>query len=412
MPKNIVAVQTALMPAFYKDFHCLAKDCKDSCCLGWKIEFNKKDYLAIKRGVDGAKDEALKDLCARSMSRLREKEHDGMYAEFLASVEGRCGFLREDGLCALQLGCGEGTLPKVCKTFPRLVRQTMAAKELSLTPACEGVLALLWDLPDGIDFIEEPLEKKDCKRYEAANPVVARFADIRALCIDVIQDRSLRLSRRMLLLGVLLQRLRDADWKAEGTADEWLAWAKPMLGSQAVAAELEGLPGDRRLFMANNHRVMTTSMLGRDNSTAELAKELWASIVTAAPGQEENQYTVTYDLERYQALEDKLEELLGHSDCFFENLMVAVDFYLSFPDLTDPEKLWESYVNLCNLYSLFRFAAVCGCAKEVSRERLFHVLVGISRALLHNSARRNQLRDEFFQHDSATLAHMAILVGG
>ena len=92
--------------------------------------------------------------------------------------------------------------------------------------------------------------------------------------------------------------------------------------------------------------------------------------------------------------------------------MVSVAFYLHVPDLSNPEDMWKSYVNLCNLYSFFRFAAVCAMEKEVSRARLFHILGVSSRSLLHNHARQDLLRDEFFENDSATLAHMAILLGG
>ena len=92
--------------------------------------------------------------------------------------------------------------------------------------------------------------------------------------------------------------------------------------------------------------------------------------------------------------------------------MVAVAFYSMFPKLNSPDELWKSYVNLCNIYSLYRYAAVCGCAEEVSRERLFRSLVSVSREMLHNAVRQNKLRDEFFKNDSATLAHMAVLVSG
>ena len=143
----------------------------------------------------------------------------------------------------------------------------------------------------------------------------------------------------------------------------------------------------------------------------ELARELWSSILGVA-AREDGNNQITFNEAVYQELEDKLEELLGHSEYFFENLMVSVAFELELPKLSDPEEMWKSYVNLCNLYSIFRFAAVCGCGREVSRERLFHVLVGVSRSLLHNNIRRNQLRDEFFRNESATLAHMAILVSG
>jgi hypothetical protein len=45
-------------------------------------------------------------------------------------------------------------------------------------------------------------------------------------------------------------------------------------------------------------------------------------------------------------------------DYFFENLMVTVYFHMRMPDLTSPEALWKSYVNLCSLYAAYRFLAV------------------------------------------------------
>ena len=47
-----------------------------------------------------------------------------------------------------------------------------------------------------------------------------------------------------------------------------------------------------------------------------------------------------------------------------------------------------------------------------NRYDLSRSLVHVSRSLLHNGAQRSALRDELFQNDSATLAHMAILLGG
>ena len=113
---DTIKLETALMPAYYKEFHCLASACQDTCCAGWKIEFNKKDYLAIKRA---ARTDELKQKLSEGMPRLREREHDNMYAEFSMDTAGKCHLLREDGLCALQLECGPDTLPRVCRILDR-----------------------------------------------------------------------------------------------------------------------------------------------------------------------------------------------------------------------------------------------------------------------------------------------------
>lgn len=47
-PKSVL-VDKDLRPAYYDDFHCLAAGCRLSCCKGWRISFDKKDYLSLKR---------------------------------------------------------------------------------------------------------------------------------------------------------------------------------------------------------------------------------------------------------------------------------------------------------------------------------------------------------------------------
>jgi len=94
--------------------------------------------------------------------------------------------------------------------------------------------------------------------------------------------------------------------------------------------------------------------------------------------------------------------------------MVSVFFLMRMPDLTSPEALWKSYVNLCNLYAAYRFLSVMSCREGVEdcKRELFDLLVLSSRALIHNRNRQNAFRDEFFKNDSATLAHMAVLLSG
>lgn len=405
MAKRVIVVKSALMPRFYQDFHCVMGACKDNCCDdNWRIEFNKKDYLTVKRAVQ----EAGLEEEARCVRRLREREHDGYYAEFTVRETGRCTFHTPEGLCRLQLKCGAETLPSVCRNFPRRQIYTIAGLERSLSPACEGVLALLWDLTEGIDFVEEPLPKAEWRDGVPISPVAERFGDIRSLCIDVLQERRLKLSQRMLLLGLLLQRLRDADWKAADTAGRWLEQSEALLRDpSAASAALVRLPRQTGMYLSENLRVLVGAC---SQSQKELVEELCAAVSDDCSLLGTG--SVQLDLSRYQELEGKLEELLGHSEHFFENLMVNLVFYTTFPSLESPENLWNEYVNLCNMYSFYRFTAVCGCHKEVSRERLFHVLVQANRRLLHNRSNQAQLRDELIQNSSTSLAHMAILLGG
>ena len=116
MEPHKITVRTALMPICYMDFHCLAAACHDNCCGGWTIAFNKKDYLRVKRAVKSGE---LEEILARGMSRFRENATEARYAYFCTAGEGRCALQTEEGLCRLQMECGEEVLPKVCRIYPR-----------------------------------------------------------------------------------------------------------------------------------------------------------------------------------------------------------------------------------------------------------------------------------------------------
>ena len=49
-----------VVPDYYKDFKCLAGDCKHSCCIGWEIDIDA-DTLEYYKSVDGEFGERLKN---------------------------------------------------------------------------------------------------------------------------------------------------------------------------------------------------------------------------------------------------------------------------------------------------------------------------------------------------------------
>lgn len=136
-----VLVDKDLRPAYFDNFHCLAADCRLSCCKGWHISFDKKDYLSLKREKGSPQ---LNQMLENGLRRIRRGPLSEIhYGEFVMSG-GVCPLLREDSLCALQVEKGHEALPFVCRSFPRSERpQISGYLERSLSPACEGVLALL-----------------------------------------------------------------------------------------------------------------------------------------------------------------------------------------------------------------------------------------------------------------------------
>ena len=405
MPKNFQAVlcQKNLRPAYYDDFHCLMAGCRQNCCMGgWRINFGKKDYLTIKKQKGSAELNAGLDHCLRRIR--KDMNEESLYGEFVLQ-NGNCPLLRE-GKCGLQLECGEKVLPFVCRTFPRTETPMPSGYlERSLTPACEGVLALLWDLPDGVDFRSDPLETEQWKTFTYAaekEPLYARFQEIRELCVDVLQDRRRPLPERMLLLGMALKPLADG----ETDVSAWLERSRALLErGETGLLEKDLLP----MFLV--HSVNTILNI---DGTDPFFRKTQQNLRSALGLPDRSVIRGSVQLAPYLAARERFDREFGERDYFFENLMVSVFFHMRMPDLTSPEALWKSYVNLCNLYAAYRFLSVMSCREGVEdcKTELFDLLVLSSRALIHNRSRQNAFRDDLFRHDSATLAHMAILLSG
>lgn len=407
-------IRSALIPVFYQNFHCLAQACRDSCCVNWAITFDKKDYLRLRR-LDAPP--ALKERLEQGVRRKKKGAHDGVfYGNFdLKSNKGRCPFLDGDGLCAIQRACGHDALPEVCTTYPRKISYTPAAREYTLSPSCEGVLQQLWDLPDGVEFVEDPLPKAEWRNMNISpgDNLLLYFAPLRGLFIDILQNRDMPLTERMLCLGILIRRLQKENWTVLDP-DRWAEQAALLVDSGMI--KKREIPGNREMYLMQNLNVLGEIYPSERGWPAEIYKTLevkmeFALTLTENDKKPENtEITTKFSKSAYADALAQFRAAFSDYEYFFENLMVAVALHLSFPDLQSKEALWKSYVSLCNLYSFYRFVSVLGCKDDATKERLFHVIVMASRATLHNRQRFNGFQEQLFKHDSSTLAHMAILL--
>lgn len=413
--RQTILVDKDLRPAYYDDFHCLMGACRYNCCDDpWDIYFEKGDYLKIKKTP---KSPEMEELTRRCMHRLREETPGHLYAEFRNSGgEGHCAFHTAEGLCRLQLECGAETLPKVCREYPRSKTYLPSGYlERALSPSCEAVLELLWNLPEGVDFRSDPLPRTEWKniRFQpGASSLSTRFSAVREWCIDRLQDRRFPLAQRVLLMGLGLRELAEG----ETDIDRWLERAALL---PETVKPGEGLPGDGqslRPFLYQHIRTLLSFDIEREGEFRRIRKELLTAMQMEmeAPEPSSSLRNVQISLGPYLAARERYETQLGERAYFMENLAVTVFYMFRFPDVGTPEGLWKSYVTFCSIYSFFRFLSVMSCREGVEdpKAELFRLISQGSRAMIHSPTRRDSLRDGFFQNDSATLAHMAVLLCG
>lgn len=195
-----------IYPDYYKQFHCIAGKCPDTCCAGWQIcidDRTLKKYLRLK-GPFGNRLKNSIDLEEKSFYRF----------------EGKCPFLNEEKLCDICLEIGEENLCDTCARYPRHIEEFENVREVSLSVSCPEAARMILTKKEPVTFI---CEEKESSReaYETFDFFLyTKLLQIREFLIETAQNRELSLADRMAFIAaaghdlqrrILAEKLYETD---------------------------------------------------------------------------------------------------------------------------------------------------------------------------------------------------------
>ena len=174
------------IPDYYKEFRCIADQCEDTCCAGWQIVIDEKSLNRYKK---------IRGSFARRIRRsINWKE-----SVFHQDKEKRCAFLNEENLCDLYTACGEKSLCKTCKQYPRHIEEFEGIREITLSISCPEVARILMERKEPVYFLS--YEKEGEEEYEDFDPFFfSILEDARKAMIEILQNRNLPIRNRVVLV--------------------------------------------------------------------------------------------------------------------------------------------------------------------------------------------------------------------
>jgi lysine-N-methylase len=152
-------------------------------------------------------------------------EADGS-SHYLLTPEGRCPFLREDGLCRQILELGEDALCEICANHPRFFQRFGDLEEQGVGLACEEAARLLFTEPGPLTLLETGTGEAADFAEEA---LYRLLLDWRAECFAAAADDALSIHER---LGAVLSLGRQADRALWG--EPWDATPPEVLPGHAL----------------------------------------------------------------------------------------------------------------------------------------------------------------------------------
>ncbi|MFY0580198.1 flagellin lysine-N-methylase [Cystobacter fuscus] len=202
------------LPRYMTRFRCIAERCEDTCCAGLKIPVSPSDARRMQPAL------AAHPAQAEHLRRSAGPESDegaGQTPFLPMHPDGTCAFLDPQRMCALQRDHGEGALPDVCATFPRVVTARDGHWELSGSLACPEVvrLSLLAEdamRPESLPFPSPRIPRPEAVRYLSRDPAEGytfHAESVRAALLRLLDREEHPLATRLALLGQLAYAVDD-----------------------------------------------------------------------------------------------------------------------------------------------------------------------------------------------------------
>ena len=214
------AAHTATTLRYMARFQCIGSACEDNCCgTTWRIAVDQPDYVKLERALaDSAEDrERFARGCVRTPNR---RQPYWSYATLQPTPGGQCVFLTPDRLCGIHATRGAAVLPKVCRTYPRMVLRVGERLELAGTLSCPEVARLCLLADDAVQ--RETAEPETLRTLlvrqrvpgASRDPWVRQLVPIRAAFLELLSGASYPLASR-LYFAVHLARRLDVAHAAE-----------------------------------------------------------------------------------------------------------------------------------------------------------------------------------------------------
>lgn len=302
-------------PQYYDNFTCIADRCPDTCCAGWQIVI---DDISLENygKISGTFGERLQKSIDWKEGIFRQNQR-------------RCAFLNQENLCDLYRELGADSLCDTCRMYPRHVEEYEDLREFSLSLSCPVAAEMILGCKEQVRFLEEEddVEEQE-EEYEDFDIILFDWLEeAREVLLEVIQDRSLPVSARMLVLlnvSFLSQKaldqgiLLEMDLKAEVE--------KAVSESRKTSVQKQG----EKVFQ-------NKILLLKDLQKLEVLREEWTELLHRL---EKNLYA--RGVEDYEALRE--------------------EFLESVQETSSQKKQWEIYEE--QLLVFFVYTYFCGAVYD------------------------------------------------
>lgn len=262
------APRLCLQPVYMRRFVCDGRRCGSLCCCAkWGVALDAATL---------ARYEGRPELLYELKKGLERSEATGGW--IMRHENGRCVFLREDGLCSLHRRFGIGAISDVCAEYPRKMHEVGDTLDRALCLSCPVAAeeVLFAEEPLAFEWVEVAAPRPayvDCTPLGAPLSAAA-FRSLQLAGIALLAERRLSLDARLAALGLLLARAEA--YVEQGTAEDLTKDAVAIANAAAgeALALLAANPFDAALYLRFFQRIFPALAKATEDDLPETAAYL------------------------------------------------------------------------------------------------------------------------------------------
>ena len=317
-----------VQPNYAARFRCLGSACEDTCCGGWQVPIDERDYGRIT----SVPAETLRSLIDGAIIRDRnDTARPGTaYARIRMLPSGQCPLLSAEKLCRVQLECGESHLPRICAEYPRNSYCIDGLSESELSLSCPEAARLVLFSPSLISDKEATVYQLTWdERLELGTDLRPYFWQIREAIVSLLLNRRFPLWQRLHLVGSFCRRLEGfVEGETKRTFAALLDGFSRAIGDPTLRVSMEETPVDFGLQLEIVLSLLAERVNGAVISpTARRVLDLFAAGLGHRRGASLQTQTARY----IEAHVRHFSRFFGHNPRMLENLLVNAVLRDAFP---------------------------------------------------------------------------------
>lgn len=401
MKKQVLILQ----PSYLKDFNCIGNRCEYHCCKEWKVSIDKKTFKKYRK-ID--RKNSIKSKINRMVLKNDTiKRNDNYeYAKIELSKEnGNCPFLNKEGLCDIYINCGADYLSVTCNQYPRILNKIDNCIEMSCQISCPEIVKCLMK-KETISF-DQFYTQIDLDKYKMQINIQTHeeginkyFWKLRERSIDIMQDRSFNIEQRLLILGLILNKIQQAIDNGEDELEYIIDMNFKKYHDQSIKKSFSKLIDNDIVKLSFIESICNTKV--KENN--ELFNEFLKGMNYSVEMEQNLLQTYKNGYERYL-------EFFKDRQFILENYIVNDIFMNVFP-IKNGCKIFEEYGGLIIKFIILKLflVGIGNFNNELSENIVIKTMYLYSRNIEHTNLYIEEVLKSIKDNNNCNMAYLSVLI--